>query len=52
MAGKGGIARRGKHQRSNVASLKMWPGSAASPVSLSDDLTVAIRPESATQSLF
>src|SRR4051812_30426062 len=28
---KGGTARRDKNRRSHVASLKLWPGSAASP---------------------
>jgi DNA invertase Pin-like site-specific DNA recombinase len=35
-----------------VASLKLWPGSAASPVSLSDGLTVANRARPATRTLF
>ena len=40
---KGGTARRDKNRRSRVASLKLWPGSAASLANLSDGLTVAIR---------
>jgi hypothetical protein len=46
----GGTARRDKNRRSRVASLKLWPGSAASLASLSDDLTVAVRAQSATPS--
>jgi hypothetical protein len=49
---EGGTARRGKNRRSRVASLKLWPGSAASPTSLSDDMTVAIREAAATRSRF
>jgi hypothetical protein len=49
---KGGTARRDKNRRSRVASLKLWPGSAASPVSLSDALTVTIRTLRATRTLF
>ena len=49
---KGGTARRDKNRRSRVASLKLWPGSAASPASPSDDPTLAISPESATRSRF
>jgi hypothetical protein len=47
---KSGTARRDKNRRSRVASLKLRPGSAASPASPSDDLTVAALPESATRS--
>jgi hypothetical protein len=52
MYNKSGTARRDKNRRSRVASLKLWPGSTASPVSLSDELTVAIRSKSATRSVF
>ena len=41
-----------KHWRPRAASLKFWPGSAASPVSRSDELTVATRAETATRSGF
>src|SRR6202521_5269904 len=49
---KGGTARRDKNRRSRVASLKLWPGSEASPVRLSDGLTVPIRAQPATRTLF
>jgi hypothetical protein len=49
---KSGTARRDKNRRSRVASLKLWPGSAASLASLSDDLTVAIRSEATTRFAF
>ena len=41
-----------KHWRPRAASLKFWPGSAASPVSRSDEMTVATRAETATRSRF
>src|SRR6185437_16824318 len=39
--GKGGTAARDKSRRSRVASLKLWPASARSPVSLRNGPTVA-----------
>jgi len=40
-----------KNWRSRVASLKLWPGSAASPANRSDYGRVAISSQSATRSL-
>jgi hypothetical protein len=51
-AEKGGTARRDKNRRSRVASLKLRPGSAASPVERATIGRLAIRARSATRSRF